>query len=110
MKPESVIKIFKETDALLEGHFILSSGLHSPVYLQCAIALQSPKIADQFAQAIADNFRGDKIEIVAAPANEKPEIGGIGPDCKPKSGLRSDRAVAHKGGCECGATINRHLR
>ena len=72
MKPESVIKIFKETDALLEGHFILSSGLHSPVYLQCAIALQSPKIAEQFAQAIADNFRGHKIETVAAPA-----IGGL---------------------------------
>ena len=72
MKPESVIKIFKETDALLEGHFILSSGLHSPVYLQCAMALQSPKIAEQFAQAIADKFRGDKIETVAAPA-----IGGL---------------------------------
>src|SRR5260370_19837846 len=51
---------------------MLSSGLHSPVYLQCAIALQSTAVAAQFGAAIAEQFRGEQIETVASPA-----IGGI---------------------------------
>jgi orotate phosphoribosyltransferase len=50
----------------------LSSGLHSSVYLQCAIALQSPDVAEEFGAAIADNFRGKRIQTVASPA-----IGGL---------------------------------
>jgi len=57
---------------LLEGHFLLSSGLHSPVYLQCAIALQSTHDAIEFGAAIADRFRDRQIETVASPA-----IGGL---------------------------------
>src|SRR6266849_3347939 len=72
MKADEVIEKFKSTGALLEGHFILSSGLHSPVYLQCAIALQSTKVAAEFGSAIAEQFRGQGIETVASPA-----IGGI---------------------------------
>lgn len=72
MKQEEILEIFKQTRALLEGHFILSSGLHSSVYLQCAIALQSPAVAGQFGAAIADKFRGEEIDTVAAPA-----IGGL---------------------------------
>lgn len=72
MHPEQVLAKFKETGALLEGHFILSSGLHSPVYLQCAIALEATAIAAEFGAAIAEQFRGRQIEIVASPA-----IGGI---------------------------------
>ena len=72
MKPEEVINHFKKTDALLEGHFRLTSGLHSTVYLQCARVLQYPKIAEQFGQAIAEKFEGQGIELVASPA-----IGGI---------------------------------
>jgi orotate phosphoribosyltransferase len=56
MKQEKVIETFKRTGALLEGHFILSSGLHSSVYLQCAIALQSPAVAAEFGAAIARSF------------------------------------------------------
>lgn len=63
---------FRETDALLEGHFILSSGLHSPKYLQCALALQDPKDAWTFGQAIAEHFAGLQIDTVASPA-----IGGL---------------------------------
>src|SRR5260370_24883714 len=73
MQGKEVIEKFKSAGALLEGHFILSSGLHSPVYLQCAIALQSPAVAAQFGAAIAEQFRGEQIESVASPA-----IGGIG--------------------------------
>jgi len=72
MKADEVIEKFKSTGALLEGHFILSSGLHSPVYLQCAIALQSTAVAAEFGAAIAEQFRGERIETVASPA-----IGGI---------------------------------
>jgi orotate phosphoribosyltransferase len=72
MKADEVIEKFKSAGALLEGHFILSSGLHSPVYLQCAIALQGTAVAAEFGSAIAEQFRGRKIETVASPA-----IGGI---------------------------------
>lgn len=72
MKADEVIEKFKSAGALLEGHFILSSGLHSPVYLQCAIALQSTAVSAEFGAAIAEQFRGQRIETVASPA-----IGGI---------------------------------
>jgi len=85
MKQEKVIDTFKRTGALLEGHFILSSGLHSSVYLQCAIALQSPDVAAEFGAAIADNFREKGIQAVASPA-----IGGliIGYEVARQLGLR----------------------
>src|SRR5258706_15802593 len=67
-----ILKQFRDTGALLEGHFILSSGLHSPKYLQCALALQHPADAAAYGDAIAGNFAGDAIETVASPA-----IGGL---------------------------------
>jgi len=72
LKPEEVINEFKKTDALLEGHFQLTSGLHSPVYLQCARVLQYPDKAERFGQAIARQFENQEIALVASPA-----IGGI---------------------------------
>jgi orotate phosphoribosyltransferase len=68
MKQTEVLETFKRTSALLEGHFVLSSGLHSSVYLQCAIALQTPGVTEQFGEAIADQFRREAIETVASPA------------------------------------------
>ena len=72
MKQAEVLETFKRTGALLEGHFVLSSGLHSAVYLQCAIALESPKVAAQFGASIANEFSEQGIETVASPA-----IGGL---------------------------------
>ena len=72
MRNQEVIDRFKQTGALLEGHFLLSSGLHSAVYLQCAIALQNTRDAVRFGAAIADHFQDRQIETVASPA-----IGGI---------------------------------
>lgn len=69
---ESVLAHFTETEALLDGHFLLSSGLHSPKYLQCALALQYTADAMRFGEAIASRFVNDKIETVASPA-----IGGL---------------------------------
>ena len=72
MRPEQVIDAFKETDALLEGHFQLTSGLHSTVYLQCARVLQYPDKAESFGKAIAEHYQGQGISLVASPA-----IGGL---------------------------------
>lgn len=72
MHAEEVIAKFKEAGALLGGHFILSSGLHSSVYLQCAIALESTKSATEFGAALAKHFATSQIDTVASPA-----IGGI---------------------------------
>ena len=68
----SILDRFRETNALLDGHFVLSSGLHSPTYLQCALALQHPDDAANFGKQIADNYRETEIDTVASPA-----IGGL---------------------------------
>jgi orotate phosphoribosyltransferase len=67
-----ILEHFRESGALLEGHFILSSGLHSPNYLQCALALQYPADAAKFGRAIAERFADENIETIASPA-----IGGL---------------------------------
>jgi len=72
MNPNQVLEHFQNSNALLEGHFILSSGLHSPKYLQCALALQYPYDAAKFGHAIAGHFVERDIETVASPA-----IGGL---------------------------------
>ncbi|HVG34428.1 MAG TPA: orotate phosphoribosyltransferase [Pyrinomonadaceae bacterium] len=72
LRADEVIERFRQTGALLEGHFILSSGLHSPNYLQCALVLQHPAEAEAFGLALAQGFAGQNIQTVAAPA-----IGGL---------------------------------
>jgi orotate phosphoribosyltransferase len=72
MKSDIYLEKFKEADALLDGHFILSSGLHSPQYLQCALALQYPQDAAFFAKAIAEKLAAEQFDTVASPA-----IGGL---------------------------------
>jgi len=57
MKPEKVLQEFRNADALLEGHFLLSSGLHSRAYLQCARVLMQPKRAARLAKALAAQLR-----------------------------------------------------
>ena len=72
MEAAEVIERFKRTGALMEGHFVLSSGLHSTQYLQCALALQHTSEAAAFGAALAERFRGQGIVTVASPA-----IGGL---------------------------------
>ena len=72
MDNKEIIEIFKDTGALLDGHFILTSGRHSPSYFQCARVLQHPKYLTCFAAMIADHFKNTKIEAVISPA-----IGGV---------------------------------
>src|SRR3954454_19547554 len=68
----AVMSLFEETGALLRGHFLLTSGLHSPNYLQCARVLQHTRHAETLGRAIADHFRHERVAVVVAPA-----IGGI---------------------------------
>jgi len=67
-----ILDEFKQKGALIEGHFVLSSGLHSPLYLQCALALQLPADAQRYGEDIAAQFDGEAIDTVASPA-----IGGL---------------------------------
>lgn len=71
---EEVLGEFRAAGALLEGHFILSSGLHSPRYLQCARVLMDPSRSERLCRAIADKVRagGIKVDLVASPA-----MGGV---------------------------------
>lgn len=72
MTHDQVLGIFKTTGALLEGHFQLTSGLHSPHYFQCAKVLQYPEYATALCGAIAAHFKNIRIDAVIAPA-----LGGI---------------------------------
>jgi orotate phosphoribosyltransferase len=72
MTSEQVLDIYERTGALLSGHFLLSSGLHSEKYLQSALVLQQPDIATRLCAALAENFRDSAIEVVIAPA-----LGGV---------------------------------
>lgn len=72
---EAVLNEFRDAGALLEGHFILSSGLHSSRYLQCARVLMDPKRAARLCADLADRVRAGgsgQIDIVASPA-----MGGV---------------------------------
>jgi orotate phosphoribosyltransferase len=72
MTNDEVLQIFKDCGALLEGHFKLSSGLHSSKYLQCAKVLQYPAIAEKLCKELAAKLRGVKIDVVIGPA-----MGGV---------------------------------
>ena len=67
-----LLTLFRRSGALLEGHFRLSSGLHSPGYLQCALVLQFPGDAEALGAALADRVRGLGATVVLSPA-----LGGI---------------------------------
>jgi len=69
---DTVLDLLRRVGALLEGHFRLTSGLHSPGYLQCALVLQHPKEAESCGEAIAERVRGLGAQVVLSPA-----LGGI---------------------------------
>ena len=69
---EDILDLFRRVGALLEGHFRLTSGLHSPGYLQCALVLQHPREAEACGASIADRVRGLAPTVVLSPA-----LGGV---------------------------------
>ena len=67
-----ILEIFKKTESLFEGHFLLTSGRHSDKYFQCAKVLQYPEHIEQLCSIIADHFKNHEIDTVISPA-----IGGL---------------------------------
>ncbi len=76
MNDNDILKLFKETGALLEGHFKLRSGLHSDQFFQCALLLQYPEISSRLCEVLVDKLNQiinlDDIDVIISPA-----IGGI---------------------------------
>jgi orotate phosphoribosyltransferase len=72
MTRDELLDLFRRSGALLEGHFRLTSGLHSPGYLQCALVLQHPPHADALGRAIAERTRDLRATLVLSPA-----LGGV---------------------------------
>jgi len=68
------LAVLKKTEALLEGHFVLSSGLHSPQYIQCAKLLSFPNISNKFTLSLSKKIKKNikKIDLILSPA-----VGGI---------------------------------
>lgn len=72
LSEQELINLLRQTKALIDGHFLLSSGLHSDAYVQCALLLKDPKIAEKVCSDLADKFRNEKIDLVVGPA-----LGGV---------------------------------
>ena len=69
---DQILSIFRSTEALLDGHFVLTSGRHSASYFQCAKVLQHPEYLTAFSVMIADEFEEQAPDVVISPA-----IGGV---------------------------------
>lgn len=72
MTEDDILSLFREHSALLEGHFILSSGLHSDRYIQCALVLQHPRVAEQLCVELSPKLGDLGAKTVVAPA-----LGGV---------------------------------
>ncbi|MGB6429148.1 MAG: orotate phosphoribosyltransferase [Candidatus Acidiferrales bacterium] len=72
MSSAEISSVFESVGAIRQGHFVLSSGLHSGTYVQCALVLQHPALAERLGRELASRLDGLGVECVASPA-----IGGI---------------------------------
>ncbi|SDK93989.1 orotate phosphoribosyltransferase [Natronincola ferrireducens] len=72
IKKERVLEIFEKLEVLKRGHFLFTSGRHSDNYMQCAKILQYPEYTEEIIKGLAEEFQGDKIDMVIGPA-----LGGI---------------------------------
>src|SRR3954469_8137997 len=72
MSPSEALEIFRKTGALLDGHFVLRSGLHSRQFFQCAMVLQHATVAANLCAALCQKIDASKIDCVISPA-----MGGI---------------------------------
>lgn len=77
MNEKEILRIFKEKGALLSGHFKLSSGLHSDKYLQCALVLQYPDLAETLCKELLRKFEAINYKQLTTNAIVSPAIGGI---------------------------------
>jgi len=95
MTNDEALTLFRQTGALLEGHFILRSGLHSRQFFQCALALQQMPVVERFGAALADPLRALGAATVVSPA-----MGGlvIGQEVARQLGLRFIFVEKEEGG------------
>jgi orotate phosphoribosyltransferase len=95
MTRDELLDLYRRSGALLEGHFRLTSGLHSPGYLQCALVLQHPRHAEALGRAIAEGTRDLRATVVLSPA-----LGGvvIGHEVARALGVRAIFAERQDGG------------
>ncbi|HRU06208.1 MAG TPA: orotate phosphoribosyltransferase [Candidatus Brocadiia bacterium] len=68
MTPAELLRLFEQRQAVLNGHFLLSSGLHSPRYVQCALVLQYPDVTESLCRLLAAEFASDRVDVVVGPA------------------------------------------
>lgn len=68
MTQGQIVKVFQKTGALLQGHFLLSSGLHSAKYFQCALILQHPNYASLISKELANKFKDERVDVVVGLA------------------------------------------
>ena len=87
MRHDEILSLLQSAGAIRSGHFLLSSGRHSDAYVQCALVLQHPRLAEQLGQTLAARFQDLQIDVVASPA-----IGGI------VLGQETARAIASRPG------------
>ena len=67
LEEKDVLKMLEETQAVLHGHFLLTSGLHSPMYVEKFNVLQHPKYTEKLCQEIARRYENDNVELVVGP-------------------------------------------
>jgi orotate phosphoribosyltransferase len=72
MQEMEIIDIFQKCEAYKKGHFKLSSGRHSGAYLQCALVLQDPRVANRLCGVLAEKFKADEPDVIVGPA-----MGGV---------------------------------
>lgn len=68
MKQDKIIGLFKKHQAIQTGHFLLTSGNHSDIYIQCARILEKPVLAHRFCRLLAQHWKKSRIDVVAGPA------------------------------------------
>ena len=68
MKADEVMAVLRKTEAVLEGHFRLTSGKHSDFYIQCAMLMQNPQEASVLCRELAQQFAGQQVDVVVGPA------------------------------------------
>src|SRR6266849_798599 len=107
MRPEAIFRLLEDLGAIRQGHFELTSGLHSATYVQCALVLQYPKHAEQLGRALAAEFMDLRVDCVASPA-----LGGviIGHEVARALPLRADGSPVRAIFVERDATGNLTLR
>src|SRR5260370_17688362 len=107
MRPEAIFRLLEDLGAIRQGHFELTSGLHSATYVQCALVLQYPKYAEQLGRALAAEFLDLRVDCVASPA-----LGGviIGQEVARALPLRADGSPVRPIFVERDATGNLTLR